>query len=104
MNEDQLNALPRWQNKVLYCTCPHERVLDDKPEEIDQCTEDTIVKCAKEDNPALNKNNCRIRSKRSAVKPFSYKLFQRQDIQFSEFTDIDEVCALSNLIHGKTFF
>lgn len=95
MNEDQLNTLPRWQNNVWYCTCPHESAIGNKPEEIDHCTGDTIVKCAKEDNPTLNKNNCRIRSKRSAVKPFSYKMFQRQDIKL---TDIDEVFALSNLM------
>lgn len=90
MNEDQLNALPRWQNDVLYCTCPHERVQGDKPEDIGECSKDFIVKCAKEDNPALNKNNCRIRRKRSAVKPFSYKMFHRQDIQV---TDSDEIPA-----------
>lgn len=90
MNEEQLNALPRWQNAVMYCTCPHKQVQGDTPEEVGQCTEDAIVKCAKEDNPALNKNNCRIRSKRSAVKPFSFKMFKRQDIQL---TDFDEVCV-----------
>nr|XP_034329096.1 von Willebrand factor D and EGF domain-containing protein-like isoform X2 [Crassostrea gigas] len=91
MKEEQLNALPRWKHDEFYCTCSHEQVFGNKPEIIGNCSEDSIVKCAKEDNPALNKNKCRIRSKRSAVKPFSYKMFQRQDIQFSEFTDIDEI-------------
>eukprot|EP00105_Crassostrea_gigas_P023673 XP_011443598.1 PREDICTED: von Willebrand factor D and EGF domain-containing protein [Crassostrea gigas] len=90
MNEDQLNALPRWQNAVMYCTCPHKQVQGDTPEEVGQCTEDAIVKCAKEDNPALNKNNCRIRSKRSAVKPFSFKMFKRQDIQLTDFDEVPE--------------
>lgn len=98
MNEDQLNALPRWKHDVFYCTCPYEQVLGNKPEEIGECSEDTIVNCAKEDNPALNKNKCQIRSKRSAVKPFSYKMFQRQDIKL---TDIDEVCVLS--LYSKKF-
>lgn len=102
MNEDQLNALPRWKHDVFYCTCPYEHIRRNKPEEIRECSEDTIVKCAKEDNPALNKNKCQIRNKRSAVKPFSYKMFQRQDIQLSEFTDTEEVCVLS--LYSKKFF
>uniref|UniRef100_A0A8W8J2H1 VWFD domain-containing protein n=1 Tax=Magallana gigas TaxID=29159 RepID=A0A8W8J2H1_MAGGI len=69
MNEDQLNALPRWKHDVFYCTCPHEHVRGNKPKEIRECSEDTIVKCAKEDNLALNKNKCQIRNKRSVVKP-----------------------------------
>uniref|UniRef100_A0A8W8J2H6 von Willebrand factor D and EGF domain-containing protein n=1 Tax=Magallana gigas TaxID=29159 RepID=A0A8W8J2H6_MAGGI len=91
MNEDQLNALPRWKNDAFYCTCPYKQVSGNKPKEIRECSEDTIVKCAKEDNPALNKNKCQIRNKRSAVKLFSYKMFQRQDIKLSEFTDTEEI-------------
>lgn len=98
MNEDQLNALPRWKHDVLYCTCPYKQVLGNKRKEIGECSEDTIVKCSKEDNPALNNNNCQFRPKRSAVSPFSYKMFKRQDIRFSEFTDIDEVYVFPYLL------
>lgn len=102
MNEDQLNALSRWKHDVFYRTCPYEQVRGNKPKEIRECSEDTIVKCAKEDNPALDKNKCQIRNKRFVVKPFSYKMFQRQDIQLSEFTDTEEVCVLS--LYSKKFF
>lgn len=73
MNEDQLNALTGWKHDELYCTCPQTQVRGNKPEEKSVCSKENIVKCAKEDNPALN------------------KMFQRQDIKI---TDIDEVYIL----------
>lgn len=98
MNKEQLLALSRWKHNVFYCTCPHEQFSGNTPENNYTCSKNTIVNCSMEENPALNTNNCRIRSKRSAVKPFSYKMFKRQDIKF---TDFDEVCVLS--LYSKKF-
>ncbi|XP_078310367.1 von Willebrand factor D and EGF domain-containing protein-like isoform X2 [Crassostrea virginica] len=88
MNDDELNALPRWKNDVVYCTCPHQHVFGDKPEAIGQCSEDTIVRCAKEENQQLNKNKCRIRSKRSTRRPFSHKMFEIHNHYFGEMEEV----------------
>ncbi|XP_061170596.1 von Willebrand factor D and EGF domain-containing protein-like [Saccostrea echinata] len=89
MSEDKLNALSPWKGSVLYCTCPHKQVTGDRPEDIGQCSEDTIVQCAKEDNPALNKNKCRIRSRRSARRVFSHKMFEISEDQFYHIDEAD---------------
>jgi hypothetical protein len=95
MDDDKLNALSPWKASALYCTCPHKTLTGDQPEGIGQCSEDTIVKCAKEDNPALNKNKCRIRTKRAAVRPFSYKM---TDISDDQFNFIEEVTFINFIL------
>lgn len=96
MNEDKLYDLSPWKASALYCTCPHEDVPGDRPEDIGQCSEDTIVKCAKEDNPALNRNKCKIRSRRAAVRPFSYKMVEISDYQFTNKEEVSFINILPN--------